>query len=145
MYEIKKEERAGIIDELVRLLPDEKKADATTRVDHLADLYEGQDQNTIGVLWRAAEMGRFDEFAERLQEYHDEKGQHISVKERAYARNQDARVLNMLLQKEREIEAGTRHPKDRSYHPKALQDLARHVSSMEMELFFMDCYREMMK
>ena len=145
MYELTTDDRKGIVDEILRLLPGRDHDDTRRTIEDLADKFEGQDINTVGLLYRAAEAGKFDDYARKLDDYYEKEGQNIPVGERCYARNKDLRILRDIDQKETEIEAGTRPREHRSYWPLEIQGLARHLGSVKMELFFASCFQEVMK
>jgi len=144
MLHIPREQRSEFLDSIVAMFPEEKREDVITTVNDLADLYEGQDANIMGILYRAAEKKRFDEYAEKLQQHHQEHGNKVSWEGRSFVRGQDNTILRMLLMKEEQIQRGTRPEKDREYHPKVLQTMMKYPAAIREELFFLDCYREIM-
>ncbi len=136
-------ERSGVLDELLELIPRGQRASARKTANKLADLYEGQDANVIGVLWRAAQRGKFDEYTRKLHDYYNTDGKNVPVNVRSLPAGQNPAILETLLKKEEQIAAGTRDPKDRSYHPRVLQNIMRHPEAIRMELFFLKCYQDM--
>ncbi len=137
------EQRKEMLDEMVLLVPIEKRQQALKVTNELADLYEGQDLNTIGVLWRAVQKGKFDEYAQKLREYYNSEGKNVAVEVRSLPAGMDPGILEMLLKKEEQIRSGDRDPKDRLYLPKIGQNIMVHPESIRMELFFLKCYLDM--
>ena len=145
MYELNKKNRTKIRDSLVQLLPVPKQDEARKTIDNLADIFEGQDMNTVGLLYEAAEVGKFDEYATKLKEYYEQEGKNVSVENRSVARNQNIFVLRDIVAKENQIAEGARAKSDRDYWPNQVQTLAKYLGSVKMELFFANCFREIMK
>jgi hypothetical protein len=145
-YILPKEERESMVAELVELLPAEGREEAKKKVMELSDLFEGQDLNTLGVLGRAAEKGRFDEYEQKLREYHQEKGQYVSPSDRKLICETQIPepILRMMAQKEDEIAMGTRPVEDRDRHPRKIAALMPKRGAVKMEIFFLDCYKEIM-
>lgn len=137
------EQRKEILDEMVLLVPSEKRQQVLKVTNELADLYEGQDANTIGVLWRAAQKGKFDEYAQKVREYYNTEGKNVAVELRPLPAGMNPGILEMLLTKEEQIRSGDRDPKDRLYLPKAGQKVMVHPEAIRMELFFLKCYQDM--
>ena len=137
------EQRKEILEEMMSLVPKNTREQTLKVTNELADKYEGQDANTIGVLWRAAQKGKFSEYAKKLSEYYDKEGQKVSVQVRSLPAGQDPVILEMLLKKEEQIRAGDRDPKDRLYLPKIGQKIMQYPEAIKMELFFLSCYVEM--
>jgi hypothetical protein len=132
-----------VIDDLVEMLPQERRPECSQTLDNLANMYEGQDLNTMGIMWWAAKRDRFDEYATKLTEYHEEKAQHIPPEQRSAVAGQNIKVLKICLQKEYEIREGRRSPKDREYLPRQLQNLMTYTGAIELEIFFFNCYRDL--
>jgi predicted RNA-binding protein with RPS1 domain len=146
MYELNKEERKRAIDELVLLMQYSIRDKARKTANNLADLFEGQDLNAVGLLHRAAETGKFDYYVKKLQDYYRQEGQNVSVDIRSVARNWNIGVLlRDIVEKETQIADKTRPRTDRKYWPKKIQILARYLGSVKMELFFADCFKELTK
>lgn len=145
-YVVQEQDRENIASELVYMLPENERDGAKKKILEIADLFEGQDENAIGLLWRAAEHERFDEYAQKLLDYHQEKGQYVSPSDRrAISRaNLQEPVLRMMAQREEQIANGTRPAKDRTYLPEQMQKLITKRGAVNMELFFLDCYRDLM-
>lgn len=142
--ELESEHRTEVISTILGLLPEGERGKYQEGIAKLTKSFEGQDANTLGVLYRAAEKDRFEEFYNKLEEYYEKEGQHVSVERRGAARNVNSIVLEDIVKKETEIANKERDPKDRTYWPKKVQILAKNLGSVKMELFFLNCYREIM-
>jgi hypothetical protein len=142
MYELNKEDRKRAVDELVLLIPHSKRDKARKNINNLADLLEGQDMNAVGLLYRAAEVGKFDYYVKKLQDYYKQDGQNVPIDTRIVARNQNIKMLRDIVEKETQIAAKSRPKADRKYWPRQIQILARYLGSVKMELFFADCFEE---
>jgi hypothetical protein len=142
MFEINNSDRIDIINEIVKLLPSENIIEYKKNIEALTLLFEGQDANTLGVLYNAIEKGKFQDYYKKLKDYYESEGKNISVQERGFARNVNRIVLETILQKETEIANNERDPKDRKYWPRDVQMIAEHLGSVKMELFFLNCYKE---
>lgn len=147
MLQISVEERQEILRTFVREchVPERKREGVFKTINELADLYEGSDSNVIGVLWRAMERGteEFDKYAKKLQNYYKSKVAKIPANARSLVSGQDIATLEMLLQREEQIARGERVAKDRMFLPKYAQEMSKYPDAIRMELFFMDCYKEM--
>lgn len=68
-FQFNDDERTEYIrDEIVVHLPEKERIPATTKARVIAENYEGQDFSAIYILGLAAKKGRFDEFAEKLED-----------------------------------------------------------------------------
>jgi len=75
--------RTPYIDEnIVGKLPEDVRESAKERVIKIVNNYAGQDLNALSVLSYAAERGRFDEFAGKLEGHHQENLQFVHPKAR---------------------------------------------------------------
>jgi hypothetical protein len=142
MRELDKEQTKEVINEILTFLHKDKRNEANKNINDLVNLFEGQDMNTLGVLYNSAEKGRFEEFYKKLKDYYENDGKNVSVNNRVYARNVGAIILEDIVKKETEIANKERDPKDRKYWPRNVQMIAEHLDSVKMELFFLNCYRE---
>lgn len=145
MYELNPQKRKEVMGELLQLLPPSKRNEARKTVNELADLFEGQDLNTIGVLWRAAEVNKFDDYTAKLKDYYTREGQYISVRSRRTARNYNVGLLRAIAIQEKQIAEGFRPESERRYWPQQFRELIKDLGSVKMELFFADCFEEIMK
>ncbi|MBN2052079.1 hypothetical protein JW756_01115 [Candidatus Woesearchaeota archaeon] len=145
MYELNKEDRKQVVDDLALLIPNSKRCEARKIVNELADLFEGQDMNAVGLLYRSAEARRFDYYVKKLRVYYEQEGKNVPISIRSIARNQNIGVLKDIVEKENQIMNGSRPKSDRKYWPKQVQILARYLGSVKMELFFADCLKEITK
>ncbi len=144
MYEINRDQRKEIVDEILKLISDNKDITRKT-IDDLVDKFEGQDMNAIGLLYRAAEASRFEEYVAKLNDYYTKDGQYVSVDNRKAARNYNITILRDIVNKETEIVNLERPASHRNYWPIEVQTLAKSLGSVKMELFFADCFQEIMK
>ncbi|MDE1970373.1 MAG: hypothetical protein KGI50_02225 [Patescibacteria group bacterium] len=142
MFELAQRDREAVIMEILAFLPPEKREEAQKLAQRVTNCFEAQDANALSVLYRAAEKGRFDEYAQKLQEYHEKEGKNVPVDTRSSPRNGDIIVLRALLKKEEEIRRGEREPSDRNYLPRRSQNLVKHPGAIKMELFFFDCFQD---
>ncbi|MBR9683124.1 hypothetical protein GOV03_01135 [Candidatus Woesearchaeota archaeon] len=69
-FEVPEGARTIFIDGIVGELPRSVRESSKERAIKIVDKYEGQDINALSILAYAAERGRFDEFAEKLEEHH---------------------------------------------------------------------------
>ena len=73
LFIVPEEVRTTFIDEkIVGKLPKEVRESAKTRATQIVNNYVGQDINALSVLSYAAERGKFDEFAEKLEKHYQE-------------------------------------------------------------------------
>jgi hypothetical protein len=69
--EVPKNIRARFIDEVIAPhLSAEQRDSGKDRADRIVGSYAGADRDAISILAYAAERGKFDEFAEKLEKYH---------------------------------------------------------------------------
>jgi len=134
------EKKEEVLDILVREFPEEKREDTRTTASELMTQYEGQDYNVLGVLHRAAENGRFDEYVERLQAHYEEHVTDISPEDRRRVAGKNLDDLRYLLKRKRMRP----DPADMRNFPKKIQDMVQCPEAMELELYFESCYREIM-
>ncbi len=70
---VKEEKRINFIDQdIIAKLPENVRESAKTRATKIVNAYVGQDVNALSVLAYAAECGRFEEFAEKLENHYQE-------------------------------------------------------------------------
>ena len=124
----------GVVSGLVKLFPEEEKARVGEEARYLLSLYQGQEINTIGVLYGAAEKQRFDEFARKLKDYHEKTGKDVPIDDRALPIGVDVRVLERIVSPR-----GMKNPN----FPPQLQNLQKHPEAVRMEIFFWNCYQEL--
>lgn len=134
---------SDIINKLTGMFPADKRSVVKNTVSEIVGLYEGQDVNAMGVLWRAVEKDRFDEYATKLKEYHASEGKNVPVVARSVVVGQNTVILETVLKREEEIAQGIRPATDRQYLPKEIQKLANYLGAIRMELFFLKCYRDL--
>lgn len=144
-YELTPKKREAVFVPMLQLLPQSKRESAKKIINEIMDLYEGQDANAMGVLYRAAEKGCFEKYVKKLESYYEKEGKYVPVQFRHLARRQPLALLETILKQEEEIQAGKRPEKDRERWPKPLQNIHEHPESIKMELFFANCYKEIMK
>jgi hypothetical protein len=136
MYQLDATKRQQAISQVLGLLPSKSRTEARRTMVSLVHLFEGQDVNVIGVLYRAAEKGRFDTYSERLRKYYALHGKEVPIEVRSLPFGQDVDILRSLISPNRQ-----RNP---NYPPK-LEELRRNKRAVKMELFFFDCYEEIKK
>ena len=66
-------------------LPEDLRERAKERATEIVNYYVGQEVNALSVLAYAAEQGRFDEFAERLERHYQESLQYVHPSARRIA------------------------------------------------------------
>jgi hypothetical protein len=72
-FAIPERSRTTFIDNrIVEKLPPASRTGARERATRIAESYEGQDAHALSVLAYAAERGKFDEFAGKLERHFDE-------------------------------------------------------------------------
>ena len=76
-FMIPEEVRTTFIEHIVGKLPEEVRESAKSRATKIVTDYVGQDENALSVLAYAAEQGRFDEFAKKLEEHYQENLQFV--------------------------------------------------------------------
>lgn len=143
MYLISSDGRAKVVESVLRFLPPESRDNARTAITEIADLFEGQDANALGVLHRAAERGRFHEYVGRLRDFYETKGKAVPVDVRPLPVFADPVILSRLLFVEKTIQLGHKSPDERTLYPRNFQEMMRSPEAIEMELFFLDCYRRL--
>ncbi len=80
-FMIPKEKRTAFIDDnIVGRLPEVYRESAKERATRIVNDYVGQDMNALSVLVYAVERGRFDEFADKLEEHYNESLKYIHPK-----------------------------------------------------------------
>lgn len=86
-FEIAEEQRAAFIDNniIANLHEDDKEA-ARERTKRIVNNYEGRDVDALSVLAYAAEQGRFDEFAGKLEEHYRDSLEYVHPNARKVAR-----------------------------------------------------------
>lgn len=77
-FMISEEERIAFIDKnIVEKLPEDVREGVKIRATKIVTDYIGQDVNALSVLAYAAERGRFDEFARKLEGHYQENLQYV--------------------------------------------------------------------
>lgn len=72
-FDIEEQERLGIIEkEIIPNLPEAEREAARQRVIKIITDYQGRDTEAIGILISAAQEGRFNEFAQKLERNYTE-------------------------------------------------------------------------
>src|SRR3989344_6663175 len=71
MYQLDETKRNEFASMVAELFPEIKRAKVKQEARELSDLFEGQDINVFGILHRASEKERFDEFKDKLRLYHE--------------------------------------------------------------------------
>lgn len=66
-FEVAEAQRTSFIDKIVAKLPEGVRASAKERAASIVDSYIGRDADALSILSYAAERGRFDEFAGKLE------------------------------------------------------------------------------
>ena len=85
-FEVKKEARTVFIDNnIVARLPKNIREAAKQRATEIVDAYVGQDVNALSVLAYAAERGKFDEFAAKLEAHYSESLKYVHPEARKIA------------------------------------------------------------
>ena len=144
MYQLTQTQRKEVLEEMLKLVPNSDGERIRDTTNKIADLYEGQDVNALGVLYRAVEKNRFDEFASRLETYHEDYGKNVPVSARPLPAGQHLGLLRTLLMQEEQIKNGERPLEDRKRYPHQIQMIVRCPEAIKMELFFADCYQDIM-
>lgn len=142
MYQLTQTHRREVLDEMLKIVPDSDRKRIRDATNKIADLYEGQDANALGVLYRAAEKNRFGEYASRLESFYEKDGKHVPVSARALPVGQHLGFLSSLLMQEEQIERGKRPKEDRKRWPRQIQNILQYPEAIKMELFFGECYKE---
>ena len=70
-FEVESVAREKWIGEFTANLPEEKRKDVRLRASVIAENFVGTDLDALSILGYAAERGRFDEFAEKLEKHYD--------------------------------------------------------------------------
>lgn len=138
MYQLNKKARNKTITTILATLPKNERGEKRAEVNEIVDLFEEQDANALGVLHRAAEKGRFEEYIGKLKDYYQREGKDVPVDERPIARFQPAGELSYWLKRNRNGKA------DNPNLPNEVKNLIEHPESIKMELFFAKCYEEIM-
>ncbi|MBU1111533.1 MAG: hypothetical protein ABIG93_01035 [archaeon] len=137
MYQLEEQTRNEFADKVAGLVQESQRDRARQETRELSDLFEGQELNVTGVLYRAAENDRFYEFAGKLRDYHRNCGDNVSAEGREVVRGQDVRMLKMLLN---QVEIDNINPN----FPKELHKMTRYPDAIREELFFFKCYEDLM-
>lgn len=145
MFELAREDRDSVIADMLKFVPGKERERVQRLTNEVVDLFEAQDTNALGVLYRAAEKKKFDEYVKKLKNYYEKEGKDVSVNIRSGPRNQNITVLRSILEKEEQIQNGKRDRKDRTYLPQPLQNLMKYPGAIKMEIFFFDCLRNLAK
>jgi len=92
-FEIEAEKRVAFInDKIVVKLPNDIKERARETANKIVNNYVGRDMDALSILFYAAEQGRFDEFADRLEKHYKESFQFVHPEARRVADVPLARV-----------------------------------------------------
>lgn len=85
-FEVKKETRTAFIEKNIAVhFPENVRYSAKQRAIEIVEAYVGQDVNALSVLCYAAERGKFDEFAEKLETHWSESPQYVYPEARKIA------------------------------------------------------------
>jgi hypothetical protein len=126
-------QRSQALTTVLRLLPEDQRTQARSEIESLVECFDGQEVNTLGVLYRATEKGKFHEFAGKLRDYYLREGKKVPLETRGLPIGQDVQILRHLISR-----AGQTNPN----FPPQLEALQRSPAAIKMELFFFDCYEE---
>ena len=86
-FRLSEETRIRFIDEnIIAKLPEEERAVARPRAVNIVKNYVGRDEDALDILSHAAEQGRFEEFAARLEAHYDESLRFMHPQARRAAR-----------------------------------------------------------
>ena len=88
---VEEEARTAFVDDnIVGKLPAAVRKSAKERSTKIVNDYVGQDLNALSVLAYAAERGRFDEFAEKLERYYQKNLNYVHPEARKIASHPEA-------------------------------------------------------
>lgn len=77
-FQVRETDRVGFIKTNITLiLPEEKREVSEQRAIQIATNYQSRDLDALSLLAYAAERGRFDDFAERLEAHYRENLQYV--------------------------------------------------------------------
>ncbi len=143
MYKLPEKAQKDFIKTVCDLLHQKDREQAKSKLEELTRKYDGQEINTLSVMYWAAKRDKFDEYVTKLEDRYESDGKDITPHERSKVVNVQIDALEVCLRKELEIRDGRRSPKDRSYMPKVFQRIMRCPEAIQEELFFFECYQDL--
>lgn len=83
-FQHSKEEREGLIEIIVSKLPEDEREAGKQRAEKIIDAWCGADGEAANILMWAAEKGRFEEYAEKMDGHYEESLQYCHPEARRY-------------------------------------------------------------
>ena|SRR3989344_3812035 len=134
MYQLDETKRDEFAGQLAELFPEIERTQVKKEAREISDMFEGQDINVLGILYRASEKGRFSEFTEKLRSYYETHSKNISPYHR--------KLIEENRFSKRDLEYFLFRVSTKQINrnlPKKLLELMDKPKAMEEELFFHEC------